>query len=73
LENRVEKVLNRVSRTEDKVENLDQTVKDHERMLWKYEWQMQDICDTMKRQNLQIMGIEEGEEDKNWKPWQCIQ
>jgi hypothetical protein len=47
---------------EDKVDKLDQTIKDHERMLRKYKWNMQDISDTMKRPNLKIMGIEEGEE-----------
>jgi hypothetical protein len=31
-------------------------------MLRKYEWNMQDIWDTMKRTNLQIMSVEEGEE-----------
>jgi uncharacterized coiled-coil protein SlyX len=31
---------NRVSGMEDKVEELDQTVKNHERMLRKYEWNM---------------------------------
>jgi hypothetical protein len=31
-------------------------------MLRKYEWNMQDIWDTMKRPNLQIMGVEEREE-----------
>jgi uncharacterized coiled-coil protein SlyX len=50
--NRVEQVENRVSGTEDKVEELDQTVKDHERMLRKCEWNMQVIWDTMKRPNL---------------------
>jgi hypothetical protein len=39
----VEQVENRVSGMEDKVEELDQTVKDHERMLRKYKWNMQDI------------------------------
>jgi hypothetical protein len=34
----VEHVENRVSGTKDKVEELDQTVKDHERMLRKYKW-----------------------------------
>jgi hypothetical protein len=33
----VEQVENRVSGMEDKVEELDQTVKDHERLLRKYE------------------------------------
>jgi hypothetical protein len=42
----------RVLGTEDKVEELDQTVKDHERMLRKYKWNMQDIWNTMKRPNL---------------------
>jgi hypothetical protein len=46
---------------EDKVEELDQTVKDHERTLRKYEWKMQYIWDTMRNSNLQIMGVE-GEE-----------
>jgi uncharacterized coiled-coil protein SlyX len=61
LVNRVEQVENRVSGTEDKVEGLEWRVRDHERILRKYEWNMQDIWDTMKRSNLRIMGIE-GEE-----------
>jgi hypothetical protein len=32
----------------DKLEELDQTVKDNERMLRKYEWNMQDFRDTVK-------------------------
>jgi hypothetical protein len=43
----------------DKVEEFDQTGKDHERMLRKYEWNMWDIWDAMKRPNLWIMGVEE--------------
>jgi DNA-binding protein H-NS len=39
----VEQVENRVSGTEDKVEELDQTIKDHEKMLRKYEWNMQHL------------------------------
>jgi hypothetical protein len=31
-------------------------------MLRKHKWNMQDIWDTMKRPNLQIMGVEEGQE-----------
>jgi hypothetical protein len=48
----VEQVKNRVSGMEDKVEELDQTVNDHERMLRKHEWNMQGIWDTIKRPNL---------------------
>jgi hypothetical protein len=36
----VEQVENRVSGMKDKVEEFDQTGKDHERMLRKYEWNM---------------------------------
>jgi hypothetical protein len=50
--NRVDQVENRESGTEDKVEELDQTIKYHERILRKYEWSMQDIWYTMKRPNL---------------------
>jgi hypothetical protein len=57
----VEQVEYRVSGTEDKVEELDQTIKDHERMLRKYEWNRQNIWDTIQIPNLQIMGVE-GEE-----------
>jgi hypothetical protein len=60
--NRVDQVENRVSGTGNKVEELDQTVKTTWKMLRKYEWYMQDIWDTTKRQNLWIIGIEEGEE-----------
>jgi hypothetical protein len=31
-------------------------------MLRKYEWNMQDIWDTMKSPNLWIIGVDEGEE-----------
>jgi hypothetical protein len=53
--------LKTVSGIENKVEELDQTVKDHERKLRKYKWNMKDVFDTMKKPNLQIMGVE-GEE-----------
>jgi methyl-accepting chemotaxis protein len=56
LANRVEQVENRISETEGKVEEFDQTVKDHKRMLRKYEWNMQDIWDTMKRPNMGVEG-----------------
>jgi chaperonin cofactor prefoldin len=45
----VDQVENRVSRMEDKEEKLDQTVKDHERMLRK-KWNMKDIWGTIKDQ-----------------------
>jgi uncharacterized coiled-coil protein SlyX len=50
------KAENRVSGMEDKLEELNQTIKENERMQRKYEWNMQNIRDTMKRLNLRIMG-----------------
>jgi hypothetical protein len=41
-----------VSAVEDKVEELELTVKNNEKMLRKYKWDMQDSWDTMKRLNL---------------------
>jgi uncharacterized coiled-coil protein SlyX len=39
----MKQVETRISGKEEKVDELDQTVKDHEKMLRKYEWNMQDI------------------------------
>jgi hypothetical protein len=57
----VEQVEN-VSGTEDKEEELDQIVKDHEKMLIKYKWNMQDVWVTIRRPKIRIMDTEEGEE-----------
>jgi DNA repair ATPase RecN len=52
LVTREDQVENGGSVMEDKVEELDQTVKEHEKMLRKYEWNMQDIWNTIERPNL---------------------
>jgi predicted nucleic acid-binding Zn-ribbon protein len=52
LANTVEQVENRVSGMEDKAEKLYQTIINRERMLRKYEWNIQDIWDIMKRPKL---------------------
>jgi hypothetical protein len=39
----VKQFENRISGMEDKVEVLDQTVKDHERMVRKHKWNMSEI------------------------------
>jgi hypothetical protein len=44
--------LKTVPGTEDRVEKLDQIAKIMKKMLRKYEWDMQDFWDTMKRPNL---------------------
>jgi hypothetical protein len=50
--NRVEQVENSVSGTEDKVEQLDQTVKIMKECEEKNKLNMQDMWDIMKRPNL---------------------
>jgi DNA repair ATPase RecN len=45
----VEQAEDTVSGTENRVEELDQRVQDHEKMLRKYEWNMQDIWDTHEK------------------------
>jgi hypothetical protein len=38
------------------------SIKVHEKILRKYEWNMQHVWKTIKRPNLRILSIEEGEE-----------
>jgi hypothetical protein len=46
----VEQVKNRILGTEDKVEELDQIVKDHETMQRKHKWHMQEVWAPSKHQ-----------------------
>jgi hypothetical protein len=41
-----------LSEMEDKVEELDQSVKDDGKILWKYEWNMRDLWDSTKTPNM---------------------
>jgi hypothetical protein len=56
-----QRLKNRVSGIEDKVEELDQLDKVKEKILGKYEQNMQDLWDTIERPNLQITGTEKKE------------
>jgi archaellum component FlaC len=49
---RMEQVDNKVSEMEDIVEELDQSVKHHEKMLRKYKWDMQDLWYMIKSSSL---------------------
>jgi hypothetical protein len=44
---------------------LEETVKDHERMFKKHEWNMQDIWDTMKKTKLKNHGCRRRRGDIN--------
>jgi hypothetical protein len=52
LANRIEQIEDRLSGKGDKVEELDQSIKDPEKMLRKYEWNMKNVWKTIKRPNL---------------------
>jgi hypothetical protein len=41
-----------------KIEELDQLVKENEKIQRKYEWDIQDMWDTIKSTNIWIMGIQ---------------
>jgi hypothetical protein len=55
-------VGDRISELEDKMEIKGKTEKLLIKQLKTYERNMQELTDSIKRQNLRIMGIEEGEE-----------
>jgi hypothetical protein len=50
---------------EDKIKELDQSVKDYEKLLRKHERNMQDLWDTMKRPKLQFIGTEKNRLNTN--------
>ena len=52
----------RISGAEDNIENIDKTVKEDAKTKKLLTQNIQEIQDTMKRPNLRIIGIKEGEE-----------
>jgi predicted nucleic acid-binding Zn-ribbon protein len=59
---RLEKVEDTISELEDKIEIKGKTEKLLVKQLKTYERNMQELTNSIKRPNLRIMGIEEGEE-----------
>jgi hypothetical protein len=55
-------VEDRISELEDKIDIKENTKEYLEKILKRCKRNMQEICDSIKRPNLQIMGIKEGEE-----------
>jgi hypothetical protein len=52
----------RISGAEDSIENIDTTGKENEKCKRLLTQNIQEIQDTMRRQNLRIIGIEESED-----------
>jgi chromosome segregation ATPase len=60
--NRLEQVEDRISELDDKMEIKGKTEELLDKHIKTCERNMQELIDSMKRPNLRIMGIEEGEE-----------
>ena len=59
--NRIQEMEERISSTEDTIEEINSSVKENIKSSKSLTQNIQEICDTMKRPNLKIIGIEEGE------------
>ena len=61
ITNRIQEIEERISGAEDTIENIDTTVKENAKCKKLLTQNIQEIQDTMRRQNLRIIGIEESE------------
>ena len=59
---RIKEIEERMSGTEDTIENMDTTVKENEKCIKLLTQNIQEIKDTMRRPNLQIIGVDENED-----------
>ena len=64
ITNRIQEIEERISGAEDSIENIDTTVKENTKCKRILTQNIQEIQDTMRRPNLRIIGIEEGEESQ---------
>ncbi|KAL6052546.1 hypothetical protein STEG23_025296 [Scotinomys teguina] len=62
ITNRIQEMEDRISNVEDTIEKIDLTVKENTKTKKVIKQNVQEIWDTMKRSNIRIIGIEEGEE-----------
>ncbi|KAL6080965.1 hypothetical protein STEG23_016230 [Scotinomys teguina] len=62
ITNRMQEIEQRISDAEDTIEKIDSSVKENTKAKKVITQNIQEIWDTIKRPNLRIIGIEEGEE-----------
>ena len=62
--NRIQTIEERISGKEDTIEGMDTQIKENAKCKKFLTRNIQEIWDTMKRPNLRIIGIEEGEESQ---------
>jgi hypothetical protein len=61
---KIKEIKERISGIEDTIENIDRLVKENTKCKKLLTPNIQEIQDTMKRSNLRIIGIEDGEESQ---------
>jgi uncharacterized coiled-coil protein SlyX len=72
ISNRIQEIEERISGTDDTIENIETTVKENVKCKNLLTQNIQKIQDTMKRPNLRIIGIEEsskGQQTSSTKLW----
>ena len=62
ISNRIEAMEERISGTEDSIENIGTTIKENGKCKRVLTQNIQEIQDTMKRPNIKMIGIEESED-----------
>jgi chromosome segregation ATPase len=62
INNRIQEMEDRISGEEDSIENMGTTIKENAKCKKILTQNIQEIQDTMRRQNLQIIGVDENEE-----------
>jgi uncharacterized protein involved in exopolysaccharide biosynthesis len=64
ISNRIQKIKERISDAEDSIENMGTTIKENAKCKKKLTQTIQEIQDTMRRPNLQIIGVDENEDSQ---------
>jgi chromosome segregation ATPase len=68
ITNRIQEIEEKISGTEDSIENIDTTIKENAQSKKLLTQNIQEIQDTMRRPNLRIIGIEESEDSQLKRP-----
>jgi uncharacterized coiled-coil DUF342 family protein len=64
ITNRIQEMEERISGAEDSVENISTTIKENSKCRKILTQNIQEIQDTMRRPNLQIIGVDENEDSQ---------
>jgi uncharacterized coiled-coil protein SlyX len=65
ISNRIQEMEEKISDTEESIENMDTTIKENAKCKKKPTQNIQEIQDKMRRPNVQIIGVDEKEDFSN--------